>query len=66
MSRADIYEYILYYTKLAEEDASKIKDSPSPGLREFYSQRTALSSTKIQIHIEQLKAIDRKEREENE
>ena len=63
MNRIDLYECILFYTKRAEEDASKIKDSPSPELREFFLQRVELSSNKIQVHIEQLKAIDRREKE---
>mgnify|MGYP003145102105 CR=1 FL=1 len=67
MSRADIYQSILFYTKRAEEDAETIQEKASNQIAiAFYSERVRLSTNKIQIYIEQLKDIDRKENQENE
>jgi len=62
MTRADIYESILFYTKRAEEDAETIQSNTSH-YPEFHAERITLSTNKIQIYIKQLKDIDRKEKE---
>ena len=67
MTRADIYESILFYTKRAEEDAESIQGKASHQISiGFHSERIKLSTNKIQIYIEQLKTIDKEERKENE
>ena len=65
MTRADIYESILFYTKRAEEDAETIQSNTSH-YPEFHSERITLSTNKIQIFVEKLKTIDKEERKENE
>ncbi len=67
MTRADIYESILFYTKRAEEDAESIQGKASHQISiGFHSERIKLSTNKIQIYIKQLKTIDKEERRENE
>ena len=66
MTRADIYETILYYTRRAEEDAETIQSKKSQIATEFHTERIKLSTNKIQIFIEKLKTVDKEERKENE
>jgi hypothetical protein len=66
MSRADIYEYILYYTERTSEDVRKVCDTPGPKRRAFYTERVEIAMGRIQEHLQQLKTIDKEERKENE
>jgi hypothetical protein len=66
MTRADIYETILFYTRRAEEDAETIQSKKSQIATEFHTERIKLSTNKIQIFIEKLKTVDKEERKENE
>ena len=61
MTRADIYETILYYTRRAEEDAETIQSKKSQIATEFHTERIKLSTNKIQIFIEKLKTVDKEE-----
>ena len=66
MTRADIYETILYYTTRASTDARQIRNSKEPKRRVFFTDRVDIAMDIIEGQIQQLKAIDRKEKQENE
>lgn len=62
MTKADIYEYILYYTERASEDARRISDTVEAERRAFYTERVEIAMGRIQEHLQQLQTIDRKEK----
>ena len=63
MTRAAIYEYILYYTERTSEDIRRVCDTPEPKRRAFYTERVEDSMDKIAENLIKLKTIDRKEKE---
>ena len=65
MTRADIYQSILFYAERAEEDAESIQGKASHQISiGFHSERIKLSTYKIQTFVEKLKTIDKEERKE--
>ena len=66
MTRADIYETILYYTSRASTDARQIRNSKEPKTRVFFMDRVDIAMDIIEGQIQHLKRIDKQERKENE
>ena len=66
MTRADIYEYITYYTERTAEDIKTLKDYPSRAKDKFYPDRIKEAMDMIQHNLDKLKTIDKEERKENE
>ena len=61
MSRAEIYEYVTYYTERTAEDIKSLKDNTSKARYEFYSDRIESAMAIIEKQLEALKRIDRNE-----
>ena len=63
MTRADIYEYVTYYTERTAGDIKSLKDNTSKARYEFYSDRIEGAMAIIEKQLETLKRIDRREKE---
>tara|TARA_R100001443_G_scaffold16195_1_gene26114 strand:- start:441 stop:638 length:198 start_codon:yes stop_codon:yes gene_type:complete len=63
MTRADIYEYVTYYTERTAEDIKALKDNTSKARYEFYSDRIEGAMAIIEKQLGTLKRIDRREKE---
>ena len=63
MTRADIYEYVNYYTERTAEDIKALKDNTSKARYEFYSDRIEGAMAIIEKQLGTLQTIDRKEKE---
>ena len=63
MTRADIYEYVTYYTERTAGDIKYLKDNTSKSRYEFYSDRIEGAMAIIEKQLETLKRIDRREKE---
>ena len=66
MTRADIYEYVTYYTERTAGDIKSLKDNTSKARYEFYSDRIEGAMAIIEKQLKRLKELTEGRKKQNE